>query len=79
MTSMDSTWHELAIETAMAIHVEQITGGAAVECHCGKDADLLVTSEPDMEPGAVCRGCGFQWIDITVGLLKRMLPVEDGG
>lgn len=76
---MDSTWHELASETAMVIHVEQVTGGADVTCNvngCGGDADLLVTSEPDMDPGFVCRAHGFEWIDCTVGMLKKLFPVE---
>lgn len=67
---------ELAIETVMVMHVEQITGGAAVECHCGREAVLHVTSEPDMEPGPVCAAHAFEWIDMAVLLGKKLFPVE---
>ena len=66
--------NELAIESALVMHVEQITGGAAVECHCGKNAVLHITSEPDMEPGPVCAEHGHEWIDMTVALLRRLFP-----
>lgn len=71
---MDSTWHELAVETSMVMHVEQITGGAAVECHCGKDAVLFVTSEPDLDPGPVCAEHAWDWIDAGLGLLRKLYP-----
>ena len=74
----DYGMNELAIETAMVMHVEQITGGAAVECHCGAYAELFVTSEPDMEPGPVCRKHAWDWINLTLGVLAKLYPVEDG-
>lgn len=65
---------ELAIKTAMVLHVEQITGGASVDCHCGADAVLYITSEPDMEPGPVCREHAFQWLDLAMRLLRELFP-----
>ena len=69
--SMDSTWHELAIETALVIHVEQIIGGAQIDCHCGEDAVLFVTSEPDMEPGPVCKKHALEWIDLFLSFWRK--------
>ena len=73
----ETTWHDLAVETALVIHVEQIIGGAAKDCDvegCSEEADLLVTSEPDMEPGFVCRTHGLMWIGATLDLLRKMSP-----
>lgn len=75
----ESTWHELAAETHLVIHVEQVTDGAAVECNvadCGADAVLLVTSEPDMEPGFVCGNHGCDWVDATAGMLRKLFVKE---
>jgi hypothetical protein len=68
---------ELAMETAMVLLFEQITGGAAIECHCGRDATLYITSEPDMAPGPVCNEHGRQWLNMTMTLLGDLFPRDD--
>jgi hypothetical protein len=67
---------ELAIETALVMHVEQVTGGAAIECHCGRDATIYITSEPDMEPGPVCTEHAWDWMNVTMETLRQLFPRE---
>lgn len=67
---------ELAVETALVVHVEQIIGGAAIACQCGADAELYLTSEPDMEPGPVCRVHAFEWLNVTLAALAQLFPLD---
>jgi hypothetical protein len=63
------------MNTAMVMHVEQITpGSAAVECYCGAYAVMLITSEPDLEPGPVCAQHAWEWIDLTTSVLAQLFP-----
>jgi hypothetical protein len=66
-----------AIETAKLLDVAQITDGAQT-CEipgCERDAVLVVTTEPDAEPGVVCAPHGVEWIDLIAdtarGLFRR--------
>ena len=71
---------ELAVESHLVVHVEQITGGAVCECAvegCGDDAVLYITSEPDMDPGPVCATHGHGWIDLACKVLRDLYPPKD--
>ena len=71
---------ELVLDTRLVVHVEQIVGGAACECAidgCSDSAVLFITSEPDMEPGAVCRTHAFDWLGVTMTTLERLFPAAE--
>lgn len=72
----DAGFPRVDFATAMVIHVEQILENDGGACHCGKDAVLIVMSEPDMEPGPLCAEHGLDWIRCTVGLLRAMFRVK---
>lgn len=67
---------EVAIETSMMVHVEQILDGEA-KCHCGKDAVLVVTSQPDGDPGPTCYQHGSQWIKFTVQTIDSLFGPKE--
>ena len=58
------------LETALVVSVAQIVGGEA-RCYCGKDAVLLVTTEPDGEPGPSCFEHAWEWIELSTGLVQQ--------
>ncbi len=69
---------ELALQTVMVAHVEQIVpGSAAVACGvdgCERDAVLYIASEPDLDPGPVCAEHGHSWLDLTMRVLRDLFP-----
>lgn len=60
-----------SVEVALIVVVSQIVDGEAL-CHCGKPAVLVVTSEPDNEPGATCYEHAMDWTEGTLSLVRRL-------
>lgn len=63
-------------ETALIVSVSQIVDGEA-KCHCGEDAVLVVTSEPDGDPGPTCFEHADEWLQLSFNLTRSIFGPKD--
>lgn len=63
--------------TSLLVTIEQVVTGDA-KCHCGEDAVLRVTTEPDGEPGLTCYEHAMEWVDSTLYLTRELFGPKEG-